>query len=47
LYRHAAALATSGDLAGARELHALIGRLLGSDDAGASVVDLAARRERK
>ena len=51
LYEHAARLATMGALAGARELHAAIGRMLGvgveEDGAPVVVVDLASRRERR
>jgi hypothetical protein len=45
MYAHAAALATAGDLAGARALHEAIGRMLGADGtSGATVVDLNARQ---
>lgn len=46
MYEHAGRLAASGDLAGARALHAAIGAMLGSDDAGGSVIDLQTRRGR-
>jgi hypothetical protein len=45
MYEHAAMLAAAGDLAGARELHEAIGKMLGSGGEGAAVVDLASRRE--
>src|SRR5271168_3083405 len=45
LYRHAAALADAGDIAGARALHEAIGRLLGDERAiGGTVVDLNEKR---
>jgi hypothetical protein len=45
LYRHAAALADAGDIAGARTLHEAIGRLLGDERAiRADVIDLNAKR---
>ena len=49
LYRHAERLASAGDLAAARELHAVIGRLLGgaAPADGAAVVDLGAERVKR
>ena len=45
LYRHAAALADAGDIAGARTLHEAIGRLLGDERAiRADVIDLNEKR---
>jgi hypothetical protein len=45
LYRHAAALADAGDIAGARALHEAIGRLLGDERAiCADVIDLNEKR---
>ena len=49
LYRHAERLASAGDLAAARELHAVIGRLLEGAAPGdsAPVVDLGAERAKR
>jgi hypothetical protein len=45
LYRHAAALADAGDIAGARTLHEAIGRLLGDERAiRADVIDPSEKR---
>jgi hypothetical protein len=46
MYEQAAALASAGDLAGARALHEAIGKLLGTGRAVGDVVELGSHRPR-